>query len=186
MNKKKIVILPGNGCVDVLNSNWYGDFALQASKTFPEYEIVLRNMPVPYVAKESIWIPFIKNDIGVDENTIIVGHSSGAVCAMRLLETTILKGVILVATCYTDLGDENEKASGYFNREWLWDDIKKNAKNFITQYHSEDDHLIPIKEARYVAEKLNCQTHEYIEMKNNSHFFCLFPELLLNLKKHLL
>ena len=116
---------------------------------------------------------------------MVVGHSSGAVCAMRLLETTKLKGVVLVATCHTDLGDENEKASGYFDRAWQWDEIKKNA-GFITQYHSADDHLIPVEEARHVAGQLQGDAHEYIEMENHSHFFTLFPELLENLKKRLL
>jgi hypothetical protein len=40
-------------------------------------------MPDPMEAKESIWIPFLK-EIGVDEHTLIIGHSSGAVCGMRL------------------------------------------------------------------------------------------------------
>ena len=82
------------------------------------------------------------------------------------------------------MGDENEKASGYFDRAWPWDEIKKNAQ-FITQYHSDDDPLIPVEEARYVAEQLSCDTHEYIEMTNHSHFFSLFPELLENLKKQI-
>lgn len=182
---KKIVIVPGNGCADVLNSNWYGAFASAAKAAFPQYEVVLRNMPDPYVARESVWIPFLKDVVGVDEDTVVVGHSSGAVCAMRLLETTKLRGVVLVATCHTDLGDENEKASGYFDRVWPWEDIKKNA-NFITQYHSNDDPLIPVEEARHVAAQLNGASHEYIEMENHSHFFSMFPELLENLKKRLL
>jgi predicted alpha/beta hydrolase family esterase len=182
---KKIVIVPGNGCVDVVNSNWYAEFASAAEAAFPGYKIVLRNMPDPYVAKESVWIPFLKDDVEVGEDTVVVGHSSGAVCAMRLLETTKLKGVVLVATCHTDLGDENEKASGYFDRAWQWDEIKKNA-GFITQYHSADDHLIPVEEARHVAGQLQGDAHEYIEMENHSHFFTLFPELLENLKKRLL
>ena len=47
-------------------------------------------MADPHVARESVWISFIKNEIGVDEQMVVVGHSSGAICAMRLLETTKL------------------------------------------------------------------------------------------------
>ena len=52
-----------------------------------EVEIILpKMMPDPYVARCSIWLPFIQNELKADENTVIVGHSSGAIAAMRLLE----------------------------------------------------------------------------------------------------
>ena len=35
----------------------------------------------------SIWLPFMKDELGVDENTIIIGHSSGACAAVRFAET---------------------------------------------------------------------------------------------------
>jgi len=44
-------------------------------------------MPDPYKAREKIWIPFIKEKLKNEENIYIIGHSSGAVCLMRLLET---------------------------------------------------------------------------------------------------
>ena len=37
-------------------------------------------------AKESIWLPFIKSELGGNEESIIVGHSSGAEAAMRYAE----------------------------------------------------------------------------------------------------
>jgi len=43
----------------------------------------MENMPDPYDAKESIWLPFIKKDLGCDKNTILIGHSSGAEAIMR-------------------------------------------------------------------------------------------------------
>lgn len=44
------------------------------------------------------------------------GHSSGAEAAMRFAETHHVKGLVLVSACVTDLGDENERLSGYYNR----------------------------------------------------------------------
>jgi hypothetical protein len=45
-------------------------------------------MPDPYEAKEIYWIPFIKDKLGYDKNVkkYVIGHSSGAVAIMRLLE----------------------------------------------------------------------------------------------------
>lgn len=124
-------------------------------------------MPDPYDAKEEIWMPFIKCEMKVDENTVVIGHSSGAVAAMRLLEHTKVLGCVLVSTCHTDLGCESERISNYYSRPWEWDKIKSNA-SWILQYHSADDHLIPIAEADYVAESLGS---EYTRYPNRSHFF---------------
>ena len=35
------------------------------------------------LAREEIWIPFMKEHLNCNENTVIVGHSSGAEAAMR-------------------------------------------------------------------------------------------------------
>eukprot|EP00943_MAST-04B_sp_MAST-4B-sp1_P008100 g8100.t1 len=149
------------------------------------YEIVCSNWPDAYDAKESIWIPHIKDTIGVDENSVVVGHSSGALCAMRLLETQKLKGVVLVSAAHTDLGSEHERLSGYFDRPWEFEKIK-NKSEFIIQFHSTDDHLIPVQEARYVAEQLKGDTHIYHELEGKSHFFEPFDELIDVLKEKLL
>ena len=124
-------------------------------------------MPDPFEAKESEWIPFILDHLKVDESTIVIGHSSGAVCALRLLERTKLLGCVLVAACHTDLGEESERISGYYSRPWNWEVIRQNSI-WILQFHSEDDPLIPIEEANYVAEHINS---EYIKVQRSSHFF---------------
>lgn len=174
----KVIIVPGNGCTPVLSSSWYGwlKSELENSRVLANKitEVRLENMPDPSVARETIWIPFILRDLGADEDSIVVGHSSGAVAAMRLLEENKLKGAILVSACHTDLGEENERASGYYSRPWEWDKIKQNAE-FIAQYHSTDDPFIPISEARHVHENLDT---EYFEFNDRSHFFEPFPEIV--------
>ena len=44
---------------------------------------MMEDMPDPYEAKESIWLPFIRDKLKVDGNTIVVGHSSGAEAAVH-------------------------------------------------------------------------------------------------------
>ena len=116
-------------------------------------------MPDPNVARESIWLPFIRDVLKADERTIVVGHSSGAEAAMRLIEETTVLGVVLVSACHTDLGEPNEAASGYYSRPWLWDKMRQNAE-FIVQFHSDDDCFIPVSEARHVAENLKTDYRE--------------------------
>ena len=47
-------------------------------------EVILENFPDPFLAREIYWIPFIEKDLQCDDQTILIGHSSGAVCALRL------------------------------------------------------------------------------------------------------
>ena len=89
------------------------------------------------------------------------------------MEQMSLKGAILVSAAHTDLGDENEKASGYFDRDWDWKAQVTNTGK-IHQFHSQDDHLIPVAEARYVAEQLKAVDDkgcvEYEELQGHGHF----------------
>lgn len=55
--------------------------------------------------------------------------------------------------------------------------MKSNA-GFIHQFHSTDDHCIPISEARFVAGQLKGPNHVYEELSGFSHFFGPFQPLL--------
>ena len=85
----KLMIVPGNGCDDIKDGNWYYWLAKQLRKSFPQHEIICETMPDPYEAKEKYWIPFIKKHLTDDDGSLlyIVGHSSGSVAIMRLLES---------------------------------------------------------------------------------------------------
>ena len=112
----KVVLIPGNGCQNIEASNWYRYMQTELQQTTLFSDVVMKNMPDPFEAKRDIWIPFIKDELIApydSSNTIVIGHSSGAVAAMRLLEDTKLLGCVLVSACHTDLGEPNEKISGY-------------------------------------------------------------------------
>ena len=96
----KIAIIPGNGAGDVFHANWYGWAHKQINK-MENISCDLQNMPDPITARESIWIPFMRDHMGCDEDTIIIGHSSGAEAAMRFAEKYKVKGIILVSGNFT-------------------------------------------------------------------------------------
>ena len=173
MSNLKFVIVPGNGGGEVRNANWYG--WLQRKLESAGHQCQLENMPDPVVARESVWLPFMEKELGCDENTIIVGHSSGSEAAMRYAETHKVHGIVLVSACVTDLGDANEAASGYYNRPWNWESIKANVQN-IAQFGSHDDPFIPWEEQKEVAEGLSSNLFEFTD---KGHFMnSRFPELL--------
>ena len=174
-----IVIIPGNGAGDVTAANWYG-WAQRKLDAMDGVKCVLRNMPDPIVAKESIWIPFMRDELGCNEDTIIVGHSSGAEAAMRFAETYTVKSIVVVSACVTDLGDENEAASGYYNRPWKWEKIIANTE-WRVQFGSTDDPFIPWSEQQQVADGMKSELHKYEDM---GHFMnTSFPKLLDVIKK---
>lgn len=179
----KVIIIPGMGCTPIATCNWYS--WLQKNMQSREgVQCDLLSFPDPYKCRESIWIPFVQSQIEDPMKTIIVGHSSGAACAMRLLETQSsltkvpIKACVLVAAAHSDLGDDAERESEYFNRPWDWEQMKNGCANKIVLFHGTDDPLIPVGEARYIAEQLGPQHVDYRERSDQSHFFKPWNELL--------
>ncbi|XP_038074763.1 serine hydrolase RBBP9-like isoform X3 [Patiria miniata] len=143
-------------------------------------ECVLKNMPDPVMARESIWIPFMHDELCCDEKTIIVGHSSGAVAAMRYAEKYKVHGIILVSPCVTDLGMESERVSGYYSRPWEWELMKMNSQ-FVALYGSTDDPFISWTEMQVVIDNLNPDCHKF---DDRGHFMTsVFPDLIATIQK---
>lgn len=179
----KAILIPGNGG-GTPQDNWLP----YLENELPKFgiEVINKQFPDPELARKEYWLPFIEK-LGADDNTIIIGHSSGAVAAMRYAEKNQILGSVLVGACYTDLGLESEKQSHYYDTEWRWEDIKKNQQ-WIIQFASVDDPFIAIEEARYIHENLKTDYYEYV---NKGHFGHVdgslnkFPELIESLKSKL-
>ncbi len=175
----KIIFIPGNGGCST-QDNWFPE--VKQTLENEGLEVISSDFPDPQLAREKYWIPFLQDTLKVDKNSILVGHSSGAIAAMRLAEKQPILGSVLVGAYYTDLGIETEKNSGYFDRAWEWENIRKNQK-WISLFASDDDPWIPINEPQFIHQKLNCEYHEY---KNQGHFAgdynkSTFPELSLSI-----
>lgn len=145
-------------------------------------DVINHTFPDNVRARTSVWLPHLES-LDADEETILVGHSSGAVAAMRYAETHRLLGSILVGVCHTDLGDSFEAASGYYASPWQWDKIRAHQQ-WIAIYNSTDDPHIPIAEARFVAAQLRCS---YFEFTDRGHFVDKrdFPEVVEFVRKQL-
>lgn len=163
MKSLRAILIHGNGGGNP-SDNW-----------FPYLKKELENLgiktdapqfPDSDLARASYWIPFLKDTLKADENTIIIGHSSGAIAAMRFAEKNTIYGSVLVGSYHTDMGIEKEKLSGYFDSPWDWNAIRKHQK-WIIQFASENDPCIPISEARYVHQKLST---DYYELPDQGHF----------------
>lgn len=171
---ERVVLVPGNGCTSTRRSLWYGSVADALAAA--GFSVVCEDMPDPFVARESVWVPFLREQ-GANANALVIGHSSGAEAAMRLAESDALAGLVLVSACHTDLGDANERASGYYARPWQWEAIRGNVAHYIDQWGSPDDHLVPFDtEQQHVHRCLQSRLHV---VPDRGHFQDDdFPELV--------
>jgi len=177
--KPTIILLPGNGGASPTRDHWFPWLINELRQL--GFTVVARDMPDPQLAHRHIWLPFIKNELQAGEHSIIVGHSSGGVAALRFLETNRLFGAIVVGVNYTDLGMPDEKEAGWYKDLWQWDKIKQNAV-FISHFAGTDDPFIPIEEQRYISQKLGSDYHEFTDrghfMISDNPLNTTFPELL--------
>jgi predicted alpha/beta hydrolase family esterase len=179
MEKIKAIFVPGNGG-DNYKDRWRPYLKEELEKL--GISTVNVDFPDPVLASMKAWLSFLK-ELGADENTILIGHSSGAEASMRYAENNKLLGTVLISACHTDLGLQNEIEAGYYDEPWQWDIIKNNQK-WIVQLHSTDDPFINIEEARFVHEKLGS---EYYEFNDRGHFADKkeFPEVVEAIKRKL-
>jgi pimeloyl-ACP methyl ester carboxylesterase len=177
-SRPKVIFIHGNGgsTADGIWLPW-----LERELTALGLVVINRTFPDNVKARARFWLPFLES-LGADEHTILVGHSSGAVAAMRYAETHRLLGSILVGVCHTDLGDGGEAASGYYLAPWRWRDIREHQQ-WIAIFNSADDPHIPIAEPRFVAAQLACS---YFEFDDRGHFVdARLPEVLAFVRRKL-
>lgn len=167
---RQVIFIHGNGGCTAADF-WFP--SVERELTADGFVVVNRTFPDNVKARSRFWLPFLES-LGADTNTILVGHSSGALAAMRYAETHRIRGSVLVGVCHTDLGDGLEAASGYYDAPWQWRQIAANQQ-WITIFNSVDDPHIPIGEARFVAAQLKCR---YVEHRDRGHFTATsFPEV---------
>jgi predicted alpha/beta hydrolase family esterase len=161
--KPRFVFLHGNQA-----TTWEAPWTVWLKKKLDGlgYETHFQTMPDPHVCKKDVWLSYLENDIKVSEGDVLIGWSTGAIAAMRYAQSHKILGSILISPYYTDLGDDLEKQSGYFDDPWDWQAIKKNQKK-IAMVYGDDDPYIPQSEFAYVALHLG---PEKIKVYGAGHF----------------
>ncbi|XP_008838450.1 putative hydrolase RBBP9 [Nannospalax galili] len=89
-------------------------------------------------------------------------HSMHLEIDIRYAETHQVYAIVLVSAYTSDLGDDNERASGYFSRPWQWEKIKANCPH-IVQFGSTDDPFLPWKEQQEVADRLEAKLYKFAD-----------------------
>lgn len=174
----KFVILHGTDADH--NENWFPWLKTELESL--GHEVWVPDLPQTHTPNASIWTQYLI-DSGYDfSDTVLIGHSSGAVQVTALLQVlnkeTVVHTGLLVGVFRGDLGWDALKA---MDIPFDYPLIKQKAGQFIV-VHSDDDPHCPLEGAQYIADQLDA---EFILMSGMNHFskgidprFERFPELL--------
>lgn len=133
------------------------------------FEVKRLGMPNPEVPVIEKWLEKMNQEILLDENTILVGHSVGCQAVMRFLESKNInfkiKGILLLAPWIhldqTTIEEEGEEVVE-IARPWMEVPINfekvKNSSEKITAIFSDNDDFVPVSEEKFFAEKLGAKT----------------------------
>lgn len=130
------------------------------------------------------WQLFVKEEcpFPINEQTLIVGHSSGAILALVLAENNIEKiGAIVDVSVFHDNSLEWQPNSNLFDVQFDWTAIRLGV-NELLFVHSDNDPYVPLNQAQFVATNTG---GEMIVIPGEGHFnlersneYKQFPKLL--------
>lgn len=160
-----------------------------------EKQLVKRRMEVwlpslPNADKPSLkeWLKFVEENcpFEIDKDTIVVGHSSGAILGMLMLQAGYTLGALIAVSIFIDNTLDWEPNDRLFDVDFDYDKIRANrSKRLII--NSETDPYVPLEKAEEVAGKSRT---ELMVIKNQGHFnleqsknYKEFPRLLEILKE---
>lgn len=147
---KNAIILHGTG--DSPNDFWFPWLKKELEKR--GYEVWLPSLPNPEFPNLKEWIPFIIKNGKFTEETIIVGHSSGAQIILSLLEKidVKIKQAILVSGYAKALRKDMDSEKNV--DEYNWEAIKPKSQQFIFINSDNDPWTCDDKQGRIMFDNL--------------------------------
>jgi uncharacterized protein len=164
---KKVLILHGTG--NNSQGNWFPWLKMELEKK--DYQVWVPDLPradKPNLSRYNQFI-FSNKHWTFNEDTVIIGHSSGAVAILGLLqhlpENTQVGRCILVSA-FKDNVIHWDSLNELFLDPFNYDLIKQKSKKFIV-VHSDNDPYIPLDQAEFIAAKLDA---ELLIKEGQGHF----------------
>ncbi|MGF7229676.1 MAG: RBBP9/YdeN family alpha/beta hydrolase [Candidatus Saccharibacteria bacterium] len=118
----------------------------------------------------------------INEETLIIGHSSGAILALILAQENVTPiGKIVAVSVFHDNSLNWDANARLFDVMFDWQKIKDHVQD-LTFVHSDDDPYVPLSQAQYVADHCGARL---IMIPGQGHFnlekskeYLAFPRLL--------
>jgi predicted alpha/beta hydrolase family esterase len=178
VRKPRIVYVHGDG---VLHWDWGWVVRARGELQAAGFPTFFELLPDSIEARAKYWMPFLEQHARVGPDDVLLGWSCGAVAAMRFAESHRVRGLVLVAPYYTDLGLESVRRSGWVCEPWHWSRIRANAGSVVV-FHSDADPYISQDEFAAVARSLEAPVKV---ITGAGHFGDMddFPELLAHVRQ---
>jgi predicted alpha/beta hydrolase family esterase len=150
----RIIII--HGAYGSPSENWFPWLKNELSDR--GHKVIVPTLPTPEGQSLTSWKHAFKQSVdGLDQSTVLVGHSAGATFILRLLEEQDkpILAAILVSAFTGDLGlPEFDEINATLGRgDFAWDHIRDMAKTWRL-YTSDDDPYVPFAKPTLLSEKL--------------------------------
>lgn len=166
VNMKNALILHGTG--NDSEDNWFPWLKKELEKR--RYKVWVPDLPQAHNPNLERYNKLIFENWEFDEDSIIIGHSSGAFAILGILEklpkNLVIEKAILVSGFVSDLGFR--AINELFLRPLDYSKIKGKVKKFVL-IHSDDDPYVPVWHGRVLKEKLG-EGAKLVIMSGQKHF----------------
>jgi len=148
--------------------NWFDWLRQELEKK--SWQVLVPALPCANKPNIKRYNKFLLEELNLylDEESILIGHSSGAVAILGLLQA--LPESVVVDTCYLIGAFKDnldwDALDGLFEEPFNFAKIKNKAKHFVF-IHSDNDPYCPLEHAKFLAEKLG---GELIIKEGQKHF----------------
>lgn len=154
-NMKNVLILHGTDAQP--EHNWFP--SLKQLLEEREYETWVPQLPNAHRPNSDIYNQFIlESNWKFNEDSLIIGHSSGAVATLALLEAlpenVCIETAVLVGVFRGSLG--RDSLADLRTEPFDLDKVRRTAKEIII-LHSDNDPFCPLEDAEYYAQELGAK-----------------------------
>ena len=165
-NKPNFVLLHGFG------GSPHDDFFPWLKKSLEEkgWEVQAPILPSSNNPTEDEQVNFVLKNIKADQNTIILGHSLGAVVAMKVLEKlkSPIAGLVLAAGFLEPKFKDNERPfANTFKWQFDFEKIRENVST-VKILSAKNDYAVPAEQGKALAKNLQV---ELLEVKAQADHF---------------
>ena len=164
------------------SGNWFPWISGELTKR--GYETFVPTMPTPDNQNLGAWLRAFDLQVGeLDSDSIVIGHSAGAVFTLRLLERVkrpiAVAGIIAGFTAALGLPEYDALNASFVSKPFDWAKIRENSRSFICMAGDADPY-VPTAQATEIADSLD---QELIIVAGGGHLnsefgFSQFPQLL--------
>ena len=162
---KRAIILHGTqGSPD---GNWFR--WLQQELIDRRIDVWLPELPHAEQPSLNEWVQFVQNScpFKLDNQTLVIGHSSGAILALILAQKSAVPiGAIVCVSVFHDNSLAWEANDRLFDVPFDFPAAGRNAQLQLV-VHSDDDPYVPLEQAKYVADSAGA---EFVVVPGQGHF----------------